>query len=136
MGWVMRALGGMPVVRRENRNVVDSMVEAFDTKQDMALLVPTEGTRAYSDYWKSGFYHIARLANVPIVPSYLDFGQRRGGFGLRNERDALALHAVACQERYRGAAVKEGGTGGQRRVRACLVLRHEGCSTVFRGRRG
>ena len=39
------------------------------------------GTRARADYWKSGFYHIACSAGVPIVPSYLDFGAKRGGFG-------------------------------------------------------
>ena len=43
--------------------------------------MPTEGTRERADYWKSGFYHIARKAGVPIVPSFLDFGQKRGGFG-------------------------------------------------------
>ncbi len=45
------------------------------------MTVPAEGTRSYRDYWKSGFYHIAREAGVPIVPSYLDYGQKRGGFG-------------------------------------------------------
>jgi len=45
------------------------------------LVVPTEGTRELTQYWKSGFYHIARQAGVPIVPSFLDFGRRRGGFG-------------------------------------------------------
>jgi 1-acyl-sn-glycerol-3-phosphate acyltransferase len=32
-------------------------------------------------HWKSGFYHIARAAEVPIVPSYLDYARKRGGFG-------------------------------------------------------
>ncbi len=44
-------------------------------------MVPAEGTRDRTEYWKSGFYHIARQARVPIVPSFLDFGRRRGGFG-------------------------------------------------------
>jgi 1-acyl-sn-glycerol-3-phosphate acyltransferase len=80
MGWILRALGGVPVVRHEKNNVVDDMVEVFKTHQELVLVVPTEGTRARTEFWKSGFYHIAVGAGVPIVPSYLDFGNKRGGF--------------------------------------------------------
>jgi len=81
LGWFMRALGGMPIVRHQNKNVVDAMVHAFSTTPRLVLVVPAEGTRERTEYWKSGFYHIARQAGVPIVPSFLDFGQKRGGFG-------------------------------------------------------
>jgi len=81
MGWFMRAMGGMPIIRHENRNVVDTMVDAFKEVSSLVLVVPTEGTRQRTEFWKSGFYHIARQANVPIVPSFLDFGRKRGGFG-------------------------------------------------------
>jgi len=81
MGWFMRAMGGMPIIRHSNNNVVDAMVETFITMQKLVLVVPTEGTRERTEYWKSGFYHIARQAGVPIVPSFLDFGRKRGGFG-------------------------------------------------------
>jgi 1-acyl-sn-glycerol-3-phosphate acyltransferase len=81
LGWLMRSLGGLPIVRHQNRNVVDTMVAAFNSSTDLVLAVPTEGTRERSEYWKSGFYHIARQASVPIVPSFLDYGRRRGGFG-------------------------------------------------------
>ena len=81
MGWVMRALGGIPIIRHEKRNMVASLVETFATIPRLVLVVPTEGTRERSEYWKSGFYHIARQADVPIVPSFLDFKSKRGGFG-------------------------------------------------------
>ncbi|MCZ6831279.1 MAG: 1-acyl-sn-glycerol-3-phosphate acyltransferase [Gammaproteobacteria bacterium] len=81
LGWLLRALGGVPIVRHENRDVVASMVAAFDDRSDLILVVPTEGTRLRVDYWKSGFYHIACGARIPIVPSFLDYGQKRGGFG-------------------------------------------------------
>jgi len=81
LGWLMRALGGMPIVRHEKRNVVDAMVELFSSVAQLVLVVPTEGTRDRTEYWKSGFYHIARQAGIPIIPSFLDFGARRGGFG-------------------------------------------------------
>jgi 1-acyl-sn-glycerol-3-phosphate acyltransferase len=81
MGWIMRASGGMPIIRHKNQNVVGAMVAAFDTVPHLVLVVPTEGTREKSEYWKSGFYHIARQAGVPIVPSFLDFKRKQGGFG-------------------------------------------------------
>ncbi len=81
VGWIMRAMGGMPITRHKNQNTVSAMADAFADKDDLILVVPTEGTRARAEYWKSGFYHIARAAGVPIIPSYLDYGRRRGGFG-------------------------------------------------------
>jgi 1-acyl-sn-glycerol-3-phosphate acyltransferase len=80
-GWIMRALGGIPVIRHQNSNLVDALVESFKLEADLALVVPTEGTRTRVEYWKSGFYHIARRAGVPIVPSFLDYARKRGGFG-------------------------------------------------------
>ncbi|MFK7975150.1 MAG: lysophospholipid acyltransferase family protein [Halioglobus sp.] len=81
MGPFMRAMGGLPIIRHESRNIVDNMVAALESAEQLVLVVPAEGTRARVDYWKSGFYHIARQANVPIVPSFLDWGAKRGGFG-------------------------------------------------------
>lgn len=81
LGWLMRALGGMPIRRHRSMRTVDAMIEAFAQRQELVLVVPTEGTRARADYWKSGFYHIARQAQVPVVPSFLDFARKRGGFG-------------------------------------------------------
>jgi 1-acyl-sn-glycerol-3-phosphate acyltransferase len=44
-------------------------------------MVPAEGTRSHVEYWKSGFYHIARGAKVPVLLSYLDVGRKVGGIG-------------------------------------------------------
>ena len=81
MGWIMRLLGGIPVVRHKRGNMVSELADAFGRSDSLALVVPAEGTRGYVPHWKSGFYHIARAADVPIVPSYLDYARRRGGFG-------------------------------------------------------
>lgn len=81
MGWILRALGGVPIVRHKNSNVVADTVETLRGDPKLILVVPTEGSRSRGEYWKSGFYHIARGAGVPIVPSYLDYGRRAGGFG-------------------------------------------------------
>ena len=81
VGWVLRLLGGMPIVRGKSTNVVASTVALFAQRSSLVLVVPTEGTRDRAAHWKSGFYHIARGARVPIVPSFLDFSRKRGGFG-------------------------------------------------------
>ena len=81
MGPVMRLLGGIPIRRYRRENVVDQMAETLRESEDLALTVPAEGTRSYSDHWKSGFYHIARKAEVPIVLSFLDYERKIGGFG-------------------------------------------------------
>ncbi len=81
LGWFMRRVGGIPVIRHESRNLVSQMADAFADAESLALVVPAEGTRSYVAHWKSGFYHIARKANVPIVLGYLDYARKRGGFG-------------------------------------------------------
>jgi len=80
-GWAMRRLGGIPIRRHERTNMVERAAELLSQSDELALLVPAEGTRSRTEYWKSGFLHIARTANVPIVLGYLDFARRRGGFG-------------------------------------------------------
>jgi 1-acyl-sn-glycerol-3-phosphate acyltransferase len=79
--WIMRALGGIPVKRHTSSDMVSQMARVIDEAKSICLVVPAEGTRAYVPYWKSGFYHIARTAEVPIVLSYLDYSRRVGGFG-------------------------------------------------------
>ena len=80
-GGLMRRLGGIPVVRHQRGNLVAQAAQRFAASQELALVVPAEGTRGAVEHWKSGFYHIARSADVPIVLGYLDYARRRGGFG-------------------------------------------------------
>lgn len=80
-GGIMRTLGGVPVERSKTGDRVARIAATFRDVPALTLLVPVEGTRSRSEHWRSGFYQIARAAQVPIVFSYLDFGQRRGGIG-------------------------------------------------------
>jgi 1-acyl-sn-glycerol-3-phosphate acyltransferase len=81
LGWLMRLAGGIPVVRHRRGDMVAQAARSFANAEKLVLVVPAEGTRDRVDHWKSGFYHIARTANVPIVLGYLDYRRRRGGFG-------------------------------------------------------
>jgi 1-acyl-sn-glycerol-3-phosphate acyltransferase len=80
-GWLMRLTGGIAIDRRMPGGMVEQAAQRLKSAEKLMLVVPAEGTRAYVSCWKSGFYHIARAANVPIVLGYLDYARRRGGFG-------------------------------------------------------
>lgn len=80
-GWFMKALGGIPIDRSRKHNVVSWSIEVLGKADRLCLAVPAKGTRARAPYWKSGFYHIARGANVPIALARLDFKRKRSGIG-------------------------------------------------------
>ena len=75
-GVLWRRLGGIPVKRGARLNVVDQVVDRFREADRMTLVMSPEGTRQHTTAWKSGFYHIARGAGVPIVPGRLDYPTR------------------------------------------------------------
>jgi len=75
-GPVFRYFGGIPIVRTRSTNVVTMYVDEFAKRERMVLAIAPEGTRAHVDEWRTGFYHIAVGAGVPIVPVALDFGSR------------------------------------------------------------
>jgi len=81
IGWFFRALGGLPVDRRRAENLIQQMADLFTTSDRPILALAPEGTRTKKDHWKTGFYHIARAAKVPIAMAYLDYGKRQVGFG-------------------------------------------------------
>jgi 1-acyl-sn-glycerol-3-phosphate acyltransferase len=79
---LMQWLGGIPVDRAQSNNLVAASAEAIVKADGMVqLIVPPEGTRSKSRYWKTGFYYIALSAKVPIVMAYMDFAHKRSGLG-------------------------------------------------------
>lgn len=80
-GWIMRRLGGIPVKRDRRQSLVKQMADMLSATDSMCLVVPVEGTRGHMTHWKSGFYHIARTAGVPIAMGFLDYSRKRGGIG-------------------------------------------------------
>jgi len=80
-GWFFRAIGGIPVDRENAANLIQQMADLFDQSDRLILALAPEGTRARKTYWKTGFYHIARAAKVPIAMAYLDYGKKQIGLG-------------------------------------------------------
>lgn len=81
-GPIMRWLGGIAVNRTQSNNLVALSAERIQQHQGaMQLIVPPEGTRSKTTYWKTGFYHIARTAQVPIIMAYMDYARKVSGLG-------------------------------------------------------
>ncbi len=81
MGPIMRRLGGVSVDRSATGGMVAALAGELRGREQLALVVPAEGTRSRTDYWKSGFYRIAEAAEVPVVLAFVDRSTRTGGFG-------------------------------------------------------
>ncbi|WP_418275709.1 1-acyl-sn-glycerol-3-phosphate acyltransferase [Isoptericola jiangsuensis] len=82
-GWkgpLMRALGGIPVDRRDPSGVVAEVLEHVRAGEVFHLVVTPEGTRS-GDGWKSGFYRIAREADLPVTLGYVDRTTMTTGLG-------------------------------------------------------
>lgn len=80
-GWLMRALGGVEVDRSGSQGLVEALASEFSRRDSLVLVVPAEGTRSFTEYWKSGFYRIAERADVPVICAFVDKSTRSGGFG-------------------------------------------------------
>ena len=80
LGWLLKAIGGIPVDRKKNNRLTDYAVELFNSNETMYMVFTPEGTRAYNPNWKKGFYYIAQRANVPIYICYMDYEKKIGGF--------------------------------------------------------
>ncbi len=75
-GGFVKWLGCVPIDRTQKNDVVRAMSDAFAARDRMVLLIPPEGTRSLAKQWKSGFWHIARMANVPLIVASLDYSTR------------------------------------------------------------
>ena len=76
---LMMWMGGVPVDRSKANNMVQASIDAINENDQLFLIVPPEGTRSKVTYWKTGFYHIAHGADVPILMGFLDYKNKRGG---------------------------------------------------------
>jgi 1-acyl-sn-glycerol-3-phosphate acyltransferase len=75
-GWIFRLLGGYPVDRSKSQDMVEQVASLFNTHDEFVLAIAPEGTRKKVEKLKTGFYYIARKANVPIVPVGFDFKKK------------------------------------------------------------
>ena len=86
-GLLMKPLGGIAIDRAprtkdsERTGFVDSMIELFDQNEELIIVITPEGSRSLRNKWKTGFYHVARGAGVPICLGYVDYQKKKAGIG-------------------------------------------------------
>lgn len=76
-GFLFYWLGGYPVDRSKRQNFVDSVADIFNKKEEFAIVLAPEGTRKKVDRLKTGFYYIAKKANIPILLVKFDYGHKK-----------------------------------------------------------
>ncbi|GAB4107724.1 lysophospholipid acyltransferase family protein [Echinicola sediminis] len=86
LGWFIKGLGGLSidrqkVVGKRQLTYTEAMVDLLKTSDELVMMVTPEGTRGYAKRWKTGFYHIALGAEVPIVVGFLDYKKKHAGIG-------------------------------------------------------
>lgn len=76
-GWFFQWVGGAPIDRSKNNDTVSAIVEVFEKREKFRLTIAPEGTRKKVNQWKTGFYYIAKAAEVPIVLVAFDYGNKQ-----------------------------------------------------------
>lgn len=112
IGFIFRALGGFPVERSKNTNFVDSLVNVYNTEAKFVTTITPEGTRSYSKKWKTGFYHVAKNANIPIVRIAFDYGSMQVVFDepyhITKGVDETIVEFKKYYSQYKGKNPKDG----------------------------
>ncbi|AZQ61639.1 acyltransferase [Flammeovirga pectinis] len=83
LGKFLISLGAIPVDRSKKTRLVDNVIDEFNSRSELIMAVTPEGTRSYNENWKTGFYRIAKGANVPIYMVGICFKTKRYIFGAK-----------------------------------------------------
>jgi len=75
-GWFFRATGGYPVDRAKSMHITDQVVDYFRTVPGFSIAITPEGTRKKVEAWKTGFWRIAKQANVPLILASFDYSRK------------------------------------------------------------
>lgn len=119
LGWLAYRLGGIAIDRRAAHGLVEQMAQRFAESDELIVAIPPEGTRRRVEYWKSGFYQIAKAAGVPIVLGFLDFGAKEGGLGpMLRPSDDVVRDMDFVRAFYRGKQGKYPEEWAEPRLRA------------------
>lgn len=78
-GHIMKFLGGIRIDRSHAGNTVEQTIRKFNENERLVIAIPPEGTRSKGAGWKSGFYHIAHGAGVPILLAFIDYAKKAAG---------------------------------------------------------
>ena len=101
---ILKSLGGMPIKRDKTHGFVGSVIREFDKRENLIVALVPEGTRKSVTAIKTGFWHIAKGANVPIICWYLDNQAKRTRWiGKINPGETLEEDLLKIQKLYESA---------------------------------
>lgn len=101
LGWIIRAMGGIPVDRKNPAALVRSVIHEMERREHFHLAIAPEGTRKPVKRWKTGFHFIARKTGIPVYLCYFDWGTRRiGNAGKVELTDDAAADIKRIQQLY------------------------------------
>lgn len=106
IGWIFRALGVVPVDRHSSNNAVEAAAKLFDGKERFVIGLSPEGTRKKVEKFRSGFYYIAKTANVPIVMIGIQYDKKlltiREPYDITDDKDTDFKHFYTFFNEQRG----------------------------------
>ena len=105
VGAIIKAMGGVGVDRSKDKKISISqqIIHKFNTLDEFVITITPEGTRKRNDNWRTGFWHIAKEANVPLVPASFDYPTKQIVWnepfftGESKEKDIEKLKAIFRQ---------------------------------------
>ena len=113
VGPIIESVGGVGVDRSKKKNISTSkqIIEEFNNRDEFVITITPEGTRKYNDNWRTGFWHIAKEANVPLIPGSFDYTNKQVIWGepfyaTNKESDINKLKAIFRQ--YEGRFPEQG----------------------------
>lgn len=77
LNYYFKAVGGRPIDRTSGQNKVEAIAKLFEGEDEFRLTLAPEGTRKKVNEWRTGFYYIAKAANVPTIMFTLDFKNKQ-----------------------------------------------------------
>jgi 1-acyl-sn-glycerol-3-phosphate acyltransferase len=86
-GGILKSLGAIGIDRSPRKageqrpSTVEAMARLFEEHEQLCIVVTPEGTRSLAKEWKTGFYHVAKRAGVPIALGYMDYAKKEAGVG-------------------------------------------------------
>jgi len=103
LGIVLKGLGGVSVDRSKSNDTVKEIATEFERRRGMYLAIAASASRRKKDYWRSGFYHIATEAKVPLLCGCVDYGRKEVGIlGVVEVTGDLAADMDKIRKLYEG----------------------------------
>lgn len=114
LGWLVKRTGCIPIERSKSKNVVEQMTIAFSEAESLFLAVAPEATRKLNPNWKTGYYHIAQSAGVPLVMAVMDYRAKTvrlfGPLEVTGDYEADLVRILAPYEDAQGKHAENFGT--------------------------